>query len=171
MARKPKSRSRRSTTDNSATRANSAKRRPTNRSPADGFLTLALLFDARGFSSEVAEVIELCAADPAMTFYLDTIDRRRIQREHALHADTARDLAHGEHLARATPLAGDHDALEDLDALFVAFLDLHMDLDRVARVEIRKVGPHFARLDQFHQISCHDQNLFVVLYSEPPRIA
>src|SRR5256885_14946750 len=92
MARKPKSRSRRSTADNSATRANSAKRRPTNRSPADGFLTLALLFDACGFSAEVAEGTELCAADPAMTFYLDTIDRRRIQREHPLHADTARDL-------------------------------------------------------------------------------
>src|ERR1043165_9588597 len=144
MARKPKSRSRRSTVDSSATRANSAKRRE------KVFSALAALFDACRFAPEVPEVVELCATDPAMAFHLDLVDRRRIQREHALDADTAGDLAHGEHLARAAALAGDDDALEDLDALFVAFLDLHVDLDRAARSEVGNVGARFARLDEFH---------------------
>src|ERR1043165_5394777 len=146
MARKPKSRSRRSTAESSAMRASSAKSLDWIFSD----LTLATLFDARRFPSEVPEVVELCATDPAMAFHLDLIDRRRIQRQHALHSDAAGDFAHGEHLARAAALAGEDDALEDLDALFVAFLDLHVHLDRVARREVGDVGARFARLDEFH---------------------
>src|SRR5215212_8735521 len=96
IERKPKSRSRRSTTDISATRASSAKREPRTFSSGLRFLPLALFFDARGFAAEVPEVVELCAADAAMTFNLDLVDRRRIQREHALHTDSARDLANRE---------------------------------------------------------------------------
>src|SRR5437764_5560890 len=121
-ARKPKSRSRRSTDDNSATRANSAKRRAWRRSSAVGFLALALLFDARGFAAEIAEVVELCASDPAMAFHLDLIDRRRVEGEHPFHTHAAGDLADGEHLARAAAPPRDHEALEDLNALFLAFL-------------------------------------------------
>src|SRR5207237_7236754 len=125
MVRKPKSRSRRSIADISATRANSANRRSSRSSSASGFcfLALALLFDARGFSAEIAEVIELRTTDPAMAFNLDAIDRGRIKREHSLYADAARDLADGEHLPRAAAPAGDDDALKDLNALFVAFAD------------------------------------------------
>src|SRR5256885_14951662 len=111
MARKPKSRSRRSTVDSSAMRASSAKSRE------KVFSAFAALFDARRFAPEIPEVIELRATDPAMTFHLDLVDRRRIQREHALDSDAAGDFAHGEHLARAAALAGDDDALEDLNAL------------------------------------------------------
>src|SRR5438105_6738646 len=149
-ARKPKSRSRRSTDDNSATRANSAKRRAWRRSSAVGFLALTLLFDARGFAAEISEVVELCASDPAMAFNLDLIDGRRVEGKHPLHAHAAGNLAHGEHLPGAAALARDHQALEDLDALFVAFFDLDVDPDRVAGGEVGDVGARFARLDQFH---------------------
>src|SRR5436190_1578883 len=152
-ARKPKSRSRRSTEHSSATRANSAKRRAWRRSSAVGFLALALFFDAGGFAAEIPEVVELCASDPAMAFNLDLIDRRGVEGEHPLHADAARNLADGEHLPRPAALARDHDALEDLDALFVAFLDLHVDPDRVAGSEVGNVGARLARLDQFHDFS------------------
>src|SRR3954454_24647473 len=81
MARKPKSRSRRSTADNSATRANSAKRRSWRRSSAVFSLALALLFDACGFAAEITELEELCASDPAVAFHLDLIDRRRVEGE------------------------------------------------------------------------------------------
>src|SRR5205823_3463142 len=140
MERKPKSRSRRSTADISATRANSAKSESYSFSSAVGFLALALFFDARGFSPEIPEVIELRTTDPAMAFYLDAIDRRRIEREHALHPDTTGDLAHGEHLPRSAASARDDETLEHLNAFLVAFLDLHVDLDRVARREVRDVG-------------------------------
>src|SRR5438477_5484275 len=159
MARKPKSRSRRSTADISATRASSANTCPRRSSFRAAFLAvalaLALLFDARGFAAEIPEVVELRAADPTMAFDLDLIDRWRVEREHAFDADAAGDLAHGEHLARAASPAGDDDALEDLDALFIAFLDLHVHLDGVARGEVRDVGARFARLDQFHDVLSH----------------
>src|ERR1051326_7653115 len=153
IERKPKSRSRRSIADISATRANSANTRATRRSFfAALFLALALFFDARGFAAEIPEVVELCAADAAMTFDLDLIDRRRIEGEHSFDSDSSGDLADGEHLARTTAFARDDETLEDLDALFVAFLDLHVDLDGVAGREVRDVGARFARLDQFHDV-------------------
>src|SRR5471032_388776 len=70
IARKPESRSRRSITDISATLANSAK---SDLRTFSGALALALLFDARGFTAEIPEVVELCATDPAMSLDLDTI--------------------------------------------------------------------------------------------------
>jgi len=51
-----------------AMRANSAKTDSRSRW-SRGFLAFALLFDARGFSAEIPEVVELCATDPAMTFH------------------------------------------------------------------------------------------------------
>src|SRR4051794_37373269 len=149
MARKPESRSRRSITDISAMRASSANSEFWSFSPGVA-LRFALLFDACGFTAEIPEVVELCAADPAMAFNLDAIDAGGVEREHALHADPARNLANGEHLARSTAFTGDHHALEDLNALFVAFFDLDVDLDGVAGGEVRNVGTRFARLDDFH---------------------
>src|SRR5438128_5708989 len=143
IALKPKSRSRRSIADISARRANSAKSWSRTRVRLSGF---ALLFDARGFSAEIPEVVELRTTDPAMTFHLDAIDRRRIERKHSLHTHSAGNFTHCEHLARPAALAGNDQALEDLDALFVAFLDLHVDFHRVSRLEIGDVGADLARL-------------------------
>src|SRR5437764_537917 len=149
MARNPKSRSRRSTADISATRANSAKRFLTSRSAGFG-LAFTLFFDAGGFPSEIPEVVELRAADPAMAFNLDTIDAGRVQGEHALHADSTGDFAYSEHLPRAATLARDHQTLKNLDTFLVAFFDLDVDLDRISRGEVRDVGPRLTRFDEFH---------------------
>src|SRR5664279_797925 len=169
MARKPKSRSRRSIADISATRANSAKRFRTSRSPGFG-LAFALFFDARCFTAEIPEVVELRATDPAMAFDLDAINAGRIEWEHALHADSTRDLTDGEHLPRAAAFARDHQTLEDLDTFLVAFFDLHMNLDRISRRKCRNVGARFTRFDELHEILSHDDNLPVFL-SEPASIA
>src|ERR1700730_3258994 len=111
------------------------------------FLAFALFFDASGFSAEIPEVVELCSTDAAMAFNLDAIDRRGIEREHSLHAHPTRHLADREHLPRSASLARDDETLEDLDALFVAFLDLHVHLDGVAGLEVRDVGASLPRLD------------------------
>src|SRR3954465_2590026 len=110
MARKPKSRSRRSTADISAIRANSAKRFLTSRSAGFG-LAFALFFDAGCFTAEIPEVVELRAADPAMAFNLDAIDAGRVQREHALHADSTGDFAHGEHVTRPAAFGAEDQTL------------------------------------------------------------
>src|SRR5688500_19353937 len=95
MALKPKSRSLRSTTDISATRASSAKRESCSFS-SEVRLPRALFFDARGFSAEIPEVVELCATDPAMAFDLDFIDGGGVERKHTLHADAAGDFPDGD---------------------------------------------------------------------------
>src|SRR5437588_586282 len=162
IARKPESRRRRSTADISAIRANSAKRFVTSRSAGFG-VAFALFFDAGCFTAESPEVIEFRAADPAMAFNLDVIDAGRVQGEHALHADSAGDFADGEHLPRAAAFARDHQTLKNLNALFVAFFDLHVDFDRVSRSEVRDVGPRLTRFDEFHEILSHFDNLPVFL--------
>src|SRR6185436_14598062 len=152
MQRKPESRSLRSIADISATRASSANRESYSFSSGVRFLLLAPLFDARGFAAEIPEVVELCTTDPAMAFDLDLIDRRRIQREHALDSDAAGDFTNGEHLPRAAALARNDHTLEHLDALFVAFVDF----DGVAGTERRNVRAlDLRRLDEFHNLG-HD---------------
>jgi hypothetical protein len=56
-------------------------------------------------------------------------DHRRQDREHPLNAFAEADLADGEILVEAGAGAGDADALVGLDALALAFLDLHVDAD------------------------------------------
>src|SRR5436305_2192797 len=62
---------------------------------------VAPLFDARRLAAQTAEVVQLGAPHLAPPHDLDPVDVRRMQREHALDADAAGHLAHGEHLARA----------------------------------------------------------------------
>ena len=70
-----------------------------------------------------------------------------MEREDPLDADAARDLAHGEGLARAAAAAGDDHALEDLDPLLVALVHPHVDADRVARRGTRACSPQIGALD------------------------
>ena len=58
-----------------------------------------------------------------------------LYREDALHALAETDLADGDALAHARTVAGNHGAFESLEALFVAFLDLHVHLDGVTGTE------------------------------------
>src|SRR5207237_3724255 len=137
MQREPQSRSRRSIDDISARRANSANSWLTTSVRLLGF---ALFFDACGLTAEISEVVELRTTDTAMTFHLDSVDRRRIEREHSLHTHSTGNLPNREHLTRSASLARNDDALEHLNAFLVALFDLHVDLDRVSRLEVRDVG-------------------------------
>src|ERR1700683_711584 len=102
-----------------------------------------LLLDLRGLPDPVSQVVELGAADVAAGGGLDLGDDRRVEREGAFDADAEADLADAEGLAHAAALASDHDALEHLDALPVAFHDPDRDLHRVAGGE---VGPVVAEV-------------------------
>ena len=42
------------------------------------------------------------------------------------------------------------DAFKNLDALFIAFLDLDVDFDRVTRFEGREAGPQLLTLNLIH---------------------
>ena len=64
------------------------------------------LLDPRLLPAQLAEVVELRAADPAAADDLELRDGRRVHRERPLHADAERDLADGERLAQAAVLSG-----------------------------------------------------------------
>ena len=99
-------------------------------------LALGALGDAGRLAAAIAQVIELGAADGATTHDLDRVERRRVEREHALHAFAEADLAHGEARADAGPVVtGDADALVILDAGALAFDNADADAERVARTE------------------------------------
>src|SRR5271169_4998005 len=59
-------------------------------------LGLDVLGDAARLAAQVAQIIELGAADRALAHHLDLPDDRAIEREHALYAFAEADLAHRE---------------------------------------------------------------------------
>src|SRR2546423_10367502 len=81
---------------------------------ARGGLARVALAYARGLAAEVAQVVELRAADAATPHQFDATDDGAVHGEDALDADAEADLAHREGLARAVALARDADALERL---------------------------------------------------------
>ena len=100
---------------------------------------VALLLDLGLLAAQVAQVVELGAADVAAGDDLDLVDDRGVQREGALDADAEGDLADREGAADAGALDADADALEDLDAGAVALDDLDVHLEGVAGAELGDV--------------------------------
>src|SRR5262249_44366885 len=91
-----------------------------------------------GFALELAEIKQLGAAHLVGANDLDFVEHLGIKREDALYALAKADLADGEAALRA-PALGDHGPFKGLYALLVAFLDLHLDSDSIARVDVGNV--------------------------------
>src|SRR5665648_124461 len=112
-----------------------------------------LLADARLLPGHLAQVEELRAADVAPLFHLDLFEEGRVDRVGALHADAVRFLADLEGGGDGVPVEADHDPLEILDALLLAFLDPRVDPDGVPHVEFREILallPGFDILEETH---------------------
>ncbi len=99
----------------------------------------AALFDAGTFSAELAQIVQLGAADAAEAFDFDFGDGGAVKRENSLDADAVADLADGEAFADSAVFAGDDDAFEGLKTLVSTFGDLDGDADGVAGAELRNV--------------------------------
>src|SRR5687767_6557480 len=100
------------------------------------------LFHTRGLALQVAQEVELGAADAGRPHQVDLGDRRRMKREDALDALAERHLAHRERGAGAAAMQPDHDPLEDLDALLVALAHLYVHADGVARLHVGALRRH-----------------------------
>src|SRR5688572_6653905 len=74
--------------------------------------------------------------------------------ENAFDTMTKRDLANRKSLAVAAVLNTDADTFKDLDAFFVAFLDLHVDFHCIARFEFRNIRSQLLCFDHVEYI--HD---------------
>jgi hypothetical protein len=87
--------------------------------------------------------------------------------EDALDADVRADLADGEGAAGTRPVALDHDALEDLDALLVALDDLVVHPDRIADAKLGDIAAQLRLLDGRNR--CVDHGLLRTGSGEPTR--
>src|ERR1700679_84535 len=94
------------------------------------------LDDARGFSAEATQIIELGPAHLAAAHDHDRVDHRRIKRKDALDAFAVGNLAHGEVLVEARAGAADADAFIGLDTAAFALDDLDVADEGVPRLEI-----------------------------------
>ncbi len=112
-----------------------------------------LLADARLLPGHLAQVEELRAADVAPLLHLDLFEEGGVDRVGALDADAVRLLADLEGGGNRVPVKADHDPLEILDALLLAFLDPREDPDGVPHVEFREILallPGFDILEETH---------------------
>src|ERR1019366_3628067 len=89
------------------------------------------------------QIVQLGAAYAACADDIDMVHHLGVYREDTLHALAETDLADGDALAHARAIAGNQDAFEGLEALFLAFLDLDVNLDGVTGA---KLGEFFLPL-------------------------
>src|SRR5208282_3508011 len=83
-------------------------------------------------AGELAQVVELGAADIAAAQNLNLLDARRMQGENPLDADSVRYFAHRKSRAVAAAIDLDHDPFELLEPLLLAFNDLDLNSQRIA---------------------------------------
>src|SRR6185436_1206045 len=100
-------------------------------------LLLAGFFHARRLALQLAQEVQLGAADLRRAQHFDLVDDRRVEREDALDALAEGDLSDGEGRARAAAMHADHHPLEHLDALLVPFAHLDVDLHGVPGLDRR----------------------------------
>src|SRR5215510_10930643 len=87
-------------------------------------LCFRVVLHPRGLALQVAQVVELRAADARRTHHFHLLNRRRVQREDPFDPLPERHLAHREGRAGAAAMQSDDDAFEHLNAFLVALADL-----------------------------------------------
>src|SRR5687767_10664466 len=111
------------------------------------------LLHAGGLALQTAQEVQLRAAYPGGPYDIHLGDRRRMQREDALHSLPKRYLAHRERRTRPAAVNADDHALEDLYALLVTFADLHVHPDGISGFHVRS-SRQLRFLDQFNRAHC-----------------
>jgi len=112
-------------------------------------------FQSDGLTDAFAQEVKFGTPYNAASLDFDLRDPRAMDRKLAFDTFTGNDAANGEHFTTAMAALGDHDTAEDLDAFFVTFENLVVDIDGVADVKLRCVLFEAAFLDQFDDIGIH----------------
>jgi hypothetical protein len=97
-------------------------------------------------------VVQLSAANHARRHKIDLRDSRRVDREDTLDAHAIRDLADGHRLIQARTAARNHDTLEMLDALLIAFDDAHRHVNDVPGPELRNILTNLSKVDGVYDL-------------------
>src|SRR5258707_567929 len=106
-----------------------------------GPVELLALSQTGGLALQRAEIIQLGAPHLTGANDINVVDHPGVNRENTLHALAKADLSHRDALAHSGIVAGDEGSLKGLQAFFIAFLNLHVDTERVAWTEGGDVGP------------------------------
>ena len=101
-----------------------------------------------GLPAQFTDVIELRASNTTVAHDFDFVDNPRMHWEDALDAVAEGNLTNRKRRPIAAVFECDTDAFKDLDAFLVAFLDFDVNLDRISRVEGRKVGSQLFLFDR-----------------------
>jgi len=112
-------------------------------------------------ATQLTDVVELGAADASGADNLDLIDDLRVKRKNSLDTMPEGNLAHREGRPSTTMFHCNTNAFEHLDALFVAFLDLDVNFDGIARLEAGYVRAELLFLNHIecvHKTSIRSQN-------------
>ena len=102
------------------------------------FLALGLL-DLGLLTTQTSEVVDARLADSTVLVHLDVLNHGRSDGETSLNTDVVGNLADGESASLALAAALQHDTLELLKTLFLAFNDFVGDGNCVTRLELRKI--------------------------------
>src|SRR5262249_49072480 len=120
----------------------------------------AAFLETHGLADAIAEEVQLGAADDAGALDLDLGDPRRVERELALDPLPLHDAADGERLTQARAGAGDHHAVEYLDALFLAFENSRVHVHRVADGEVLDLRFEATLFDEGQCLLTHVLSLY-----------
>ena len=119
-------------------------------------LTCTDALDASGFTAQVAEVIQFGATHTTHDRDFDLGDFGRVDGERTFDAATIGNLANGERFANATTATANDDTFENLDAFFVAFLNIDVHANGIAGTEIRQVGANLFLFNCCNNWASHD---------------
>ena len=120
----------------------------------EGPVRADLFLDLCRFAQTIAQIVQLCSADLAVTDGLDVDDVGSVNRENLLAADTVGDTANGDGFLNAAMLLGNDGALENLNSLAGTFLNLDMNTNRIADVHFGQFLLHVLAGQSLHQIHC-----------------
>jgi hypothetical protein len=87
-----------------------------------------------------------------------------VQRELALDAFVGHDAAHREHFAAARTAASDDHTRENLDALFIAFKNLRVHVNRIADRKVRNFRLKARLFDELENLLAHGFILLDVMF-------
>ena len=95
-----------------------------------------LLLDTGLLTGEVAQIEDAGAAHSTVLVDINLLDERACEGEDTLHSDTVGDLTDSKGFSGSASATLQNNALEVLDSLFVSFLNLVMDSDGIASLEL-----------------------------------
>src|SRR5580698_7434415 len=126
-------------------------------------LLLLNFLQSRSLALELAQVIQLGAADFGGPHHINLVNDLGIDGEDTLHTLSKADLADGKARLRASLPGNDH-AFKRLQALFFAFSDLDQHLDRIAGAKLRNIGAARFRQQFFNNRIAHNVSFLINLW-------